>query len=136
MTTAIGTRRIGQRLPGLHLYHLCIRREELYRFAQRADVGRLIHNRPVVAGNDDVGANQARRPRGLADPHGVLPAHRHNRDLRSVHLADELHIAEQAGVGGVVDGDAVVVGNDKTVDRAVGVEEQALRQLAADDVRR
>ena len=87
-----------------------------------------------MTGNHQVRTHQAGGARPLPHPHGELAAHRQDRHLRPVHLADELHVAEQTGVAGVVHGDAVVVGHDVAAHGPTGVVEHPLGQWARQHV--
>ena len=63
----------------------------------------------VVHRDHRPGADELGRDHGVVAIHRVVAADRQQRDVDRVALGDQLHVAEQAGVAGVVDGDAADV---------------------------
>ena len=79
---------------------ICDARRELPQLVRRSGQER---ERPVVARDDAVRRRAARRPRRLARIHREVAADRQDGDVGRVEAADQLHVAEHAGVAGEVD---------------------------------
>src|SRR5712691_620396 len=114
----------GHRVAWLHPFDRRSLRRELLQLVGGA--GQQAERAPV-AGDDALHVEQLDGDGSFLRAHRVMVADRDHRDVRLVDAADQLHVAEHAGVAGEVDL-LVVLGRDDDARRLAGV--RAVRRRA------